>query len=99
MADDTIYWTIGEVYERLIEDVSGDRKESRVERLIEVYTPWLDDVISNYNSDFYYQSRGDIREMGRGSTGTSKETPGDVSAHHSQMDGEAPFIPTHENGA
>ena len=32
------YWTIGEVYERLIEDVSGDREESLVERLIEVYT-------------------------------------------------------------
>lgn len=56
------YWTIGEVYERLIEDVSGDREESLVERLIEVYTSWIDDVISNYNSDFYYQSRDYIRE-------------------------------------
>ena len=55
------YWTIGEVYERLIEDVSGDREESLVERLIEVYTSWIDDVISNYNSDFYYQSRDYIR--------------------------------------
>ena len=50
------YWTIGEVYERLIEDVSGDREESLVERLIEVYTSWIDDEISNYNSDYYYQS-------------------------------------------
>ena len=56
------YWTIGEVYERLIEDVSGDREESLVERLIEVYTSWIDDAISNYNSDFYYQSRDYIRE-------------------------------------
>ena len=56
------YWTIGEVYERLIEDVSGDREESLIDRLIEVYTSWIDDVISNYNSDFYYQSRDYIRE-------------------------------------
>ena len=35
------YWTIGEVYERLIE----------------VYTSWIDAAISNYNTDFYYQSR------------------------------------------
>ena len=55
------YWTIGEVYERLIEDVSEDREESMVERLIEVYTSWIDDAISNYNSDFYYQSRDYIR--------------------------------------
>lgn len=55
------YWTIGEVYERLIEDVSEDREESLVERLIEVYTSWIDDAISNYNSDFYYQSRDYIR--------------------------------------
>lgn len=55
------YWTIGEVYERLIEDVSGDREESLIDRLIEVYTSWIDDAISNYNSDFYYQSRDYIR--------------------------------------
>ncbi len=51
------YWTIGEVYERLIEDVCGDDESQVVERLVEVYTSWIDDVISNYNSDFYYQSR------------------------------------------
>lgn len=55
------YWTIGEVYERLIEDVSGDREESLIDRLIEVYISWIDDAISNYNSDFYYQSRDYIR--------------------------------------
>ena len=39
-------WTIGEVDERLIE----------------VYISWIDDVISNYNRDFYHLSRDYIRE-------------------------------------
>ena len=30
------YWTIGEVYERLIEDVSGEDEEHVIDRLIEV---------------------------------------------------------------
>lgn len=51
------YWTIGEVYERLIEDICGEDESHVVERLIEVYTSWIDDVLSNYNTDFYYQSR------------------------------------------
>lgn len=51
------YWTIGEVYERLIEDVCGEDEEHVIERLMEVYTSWIDGVISNYNTDFYYQSR------------------------------------------
>ena len=51
------YWTIGEVYERLVEDISGDSEEHMIERLMEVYTSWIDDAISNYNTDFYYQSR------------------------------------------
>ena len=51
------YWTIGEVYERLIEDVSDDTDESILMHLTEVYTSWIDDAISNYNTDFYYQSR------------------------------------------
>lgn len=51
------YWTIGEVYERLIEDISGDDEELIIDRLIEVYTSWIDAAISNYNTDFYYQSR------------------------------------------
>ena len=54
------YWTIGEVYERLIEDISGDDEEHIIDRLIEVYTSWIDAAISNYNTDFYYQSRGYI---------------------------------------
>ena len=48
------YWTIGEVYERLIEDVE---KGDIIETLIEVYSSWISDAISNYNSDFFYQSR------------------------------------------
>ena len=62
------YWTIGEVYERLIEDVSGDDDEHIVERLVEVYTSWIDEEISNYNTDFYYQSREYIFECYREGT-------------------------------
>lgn len=56
------YWTIGEVYERLIEDSSADNDADIINCLIEVYTSWIDKVISNYNSDFYYQSRDYIYE-------------------------------------
>ena len=56
------YWTIGEVYERLIEDVSREDMEHIMERLMDVYTSWIDDAISNYNTDFYYQSREYIYE-------------------------------------
>lgn len=55
------YWTIGEVYERLIEDISSDDEEHIVDRLVEVYTSWIDAAISNYNTDFYYQPRDYIR--------------------------------------
>lgn len=48
------YWTIGEVYERLIEDISQDNV---VENIIPVYNSWISRTISNYNSDFFYQSR------------------------------------------
>ena len=59
------YWTIGEVYERLIEDISGDDEEHIIERLQDVYSAWISDAISNYNTDFYYQSREYIRECYR----------------------------------
>ena len=59
------YWTISEVYERLIEDISGSREEDVLKNLMEVYTSWIDGVISNYNSDFYYQSREYILECYR----------------------------------
>ena len=53
------YWTIGEVYERLIEDVT---EGNIIDKLIEVYNSWISDAISNYNSDFFYQSRDYMRE-------------------------------------
>lgn len=53
------YWTIGDVYARLIEDVIKDDIEKTI---IEVYSSFISDSISNYNSDFYYQSRDYIRE-------------------------------------
>lgn len=51
------YWTIGEVYERLIEDVSEDSTGAIVDTIMAVYSSWISDAISNYNTDFYYQSR------------------------------------------
>lgn len=51
------YWDIGEVYERLIEDVCGDDEKRVVDVLMQVYTSWIDAAISNYNTDFFYQSR------------------------------------------
>lgn len=62
------HWSIGEVYERLIEDVSGDEEETLIHCLMEVYTSWIDDAISNYNTDFYYQSRDYIKECYREGT-------------------------------
>lgn len=55
------YWTIGQVYERLIMDITGGDEEHVVDRLVEVYTSWIDSAISNYNTDFYYQPRDYIR--------------------------------------
>lgn len=57
------YWTIGEVYKRLIEDVNSNRNnEDIIDTAKEVYTSWIDKFISNYNSDFFYQSRDYIAE-------------------------------------
>ncbi len=53
------YWAIGEVYERLIEDVC---ENDILQTLLEVYQSWIDDKISNYNTDFFYQPRDYIRE-------------------------------------
>lgn len=53
------YWTIGEVYERLIEDVGGS---DVIQTLMEVYHSFISDSISNYNSDFFYQPRDYIYE-------------------------------------
>lgn len=56
------YWTIGEVYERLIEDAFEGSKDNMVEKIKKVYFSWIDKEISNYNSDFYYQPRDYIKE-------------------------------------
>lgn len=56
------YWTIGEVYERLIEDMAENSDKNIIEWIMEIYLSWIDDVISNYNTDFYYQSREYIYE-------------------------------------
>ena len=58
------YWTIGEVYERLIEDICGSNDDTDliIETLLKVYSSWIDKAISNYNTDFFYQSREYIFE-------------------------------------
>lgn len=56
------YWTIGEVYERLIEDLEEKTGYNIIDLIIEVYSSWIDNAISNYNTDFYYQSREYIFE-------------------------------------
>ncbi len=56
------YWTIGEVYGRLIEDIGED---DVIETLINVYESWISDALSNYNSDFFYQPREYIAECFR----------------------------------
>lgn len=49
------YWDIGEVYERLIEDIHEDEKI--MDGLWEIFHSWIESHISDYNTDFYYQSR------------------------------------------
>lgn len=49
------YWDIGEVYERLIEDFYED--DRILDGIWEVYHSWIDERISDYNTDFYYQPR------------------------------------------
>lgn len=48
------YWTIGEIFERLIEDIMD---EDAVATLVTVYSSWLTKEISNFNSDLFYQPR------------------------------------------
>ena len=56
------YWIIGDVYGRLIEDLADD---NMIDTLILIYKSWINDAISNYNSDFYYQPRDYIAECFR----------------------------------
>lgn len=41
---------------------TADDEGNIVKQLMEVYTSWIDAAISNYNTDFYYQSREYIYE-------------------------------------
>ncbi len=54
------YWDIGKVYERLIEDVSDENNVINV--LMEVFTSFIDEHISDFNYAVYYQSRQYIFE-------------------------------------
>ena len=56
-------WTIGKVYARLIEDISGGGNVAAV--LLAVYTSWIDEKLSDYNSSFYYEPRDYITECYR----------------------------------
>ncbi len=49
------YWSIGEVYERLVED--SYKENEIVKGIWAVYHSWIDKDLSNYNTDFYYQPR------------------------------------------
>ena len=49
------YWTMGEVYERLIEDSYSN--EAITDGIWEVYHSRIDEHLSDYNTDFYYQPR------------------------------------------
>lgn len=56
-------WTIGKVYARLIEDVSED--DDVVNTLLKVYSSWIEEEVSDYNSSFYYQPRDYVAECFR----------------------------------
>lgn len=56
------YWTIGEVFSRLIEDAvedaaGGEAADETIRVLMEVYASFMAEAIENYNSDLFYQSR------------------------------------------
>ncbi len=57
------YWDIGEVFERLIEDVCEG--SSPVEGIKEVFSSWIAEKILNFNSDLYYQPRDYLAECYR----------------------------------
>ncbi len=56
-------WTMGKVYARLIEDISNE--ESILQTLIQVYSSWMDEALSDYNSSLYYQPRDYLAECFR----------------------------------
>lgn len=46
---------MGQVYERLIEDIASE--DNIIEIVMEVNESWIDEHLSDYNTDFYYQAR------------------------------------------
>jgi len=60
------YWDIGAVHARLIEDVANGRPAADV--LVEVYSSWMEDALSRFNSDLFYQSRGYLAACYRASS-------------------------------
>ena len=59
-------WTMGKVYARLIEDVSDE--DNIVETILQVFTSWIDSLLSDYNAAFYYQPCDYIAECYRQET-------------------------------
>ena len=59
-------WTMGKVYARLVEDVSGAGEA--VKTLLEVYGSWIDERLCDYNAAFYYQPRDYLAECYRQGT-------------------------------
>lgn len=47
------YWEIGEIYARLI---LGINKDDLIETLFDIYNSWIEGIMDNYNSSFYYES-------------------------------------------
>ena len=46
----------------MIEDAAEGGERDITEWIMEIYSSWIDTAISNYNTDFYYQSRQYIYE-------------------------------------